>query len=383
MFKSRVFGLATAFLVATPAVALEQGEHRFNAFGTLGATYMGGEQDGRTYGAQGQTTDSWRGDELSRLGAQFRYGITDKLAITAQGIAKAEQDSWKAKLEWLYLSYQTTDRLVLRAGRMRSPVYMYSDTLDVGFSYPWLRLPDEVYFQIQSPTYEGIDAIYTLPLSYGSLAVQVAAGQSKNRRNFIMGDVYELDADDTLGGAITLETNNYGTLRVGYEQSDVTAKIAIPINTPRGPASISHGLNAQKAKFLSIGYQYDNGVWLTSNEVTNLNPGGNLEEKDAFYLMGGRRFGDFLPHITYAQLDEGDGRQRSWTAGLNYNLRPNVILKSEYKRVSTSGEYQGVFVKSAQETADNAMYEQSGGMAGTPSRNFDADIISVGIDFVF
>src|SRR5690606_28997655 len=127
---------------------------------------------------------------LSKLGAQFRYGVTDRLAITAQAIAKPEQDSWKAKVEWLYLSHQTTDRLVLRAGRLRSPVYMYSDTLDVGFSYPWLRLPDEVYHQIQSPTYEGADAIYTLPLSYGSVAFQLAAGQSKNRRNFVMGDVY-------------------------------------------------------------------------------------------------------------------------------------------------------------------------------------------------
>src|SRR5690606_38291839 len=107
------------------------------------------EAEGCTYGAQGQVTDSWRGDELSKLSAQFRYGVTDRLAVTAQAIAKPEQDSWKAKVEWLYLSHQTTDRLVLRAGRLRSPVYMYSDTLDVGFSYPWLRLPDEVYHQIQ------------------------------------------------------------------------------------------------------------------------------------------------------------------------------------------------------------------------------------------
>ena len=376
MLKTRVIGLAIASMVATPAVALDQGDYRFNGFGTLGLSYLGGEEESRTYGAQGQVTDSWRGDELSKLGAQFRYGVTDRLAVTAQAIAKAEQDSWKAKVEWLYLSHQTTDRLVLRAGRLRSPVYMYSDTLDVGFSYPWLRLPDEVYHQIQSPTYEGADAIYTLPLSYGSVALQLAAGQSKNRRNFVMGDVYELDADDTLGGAITLETNSYGTFRLGYEQSKVSADIEMAVTTPMGPMVILQEMDGQKAKFMSFGYQYDNGTWLTSNEITNLDPGGTVEEKDAFYVMGGRRFGDYLGHLTYAQLDEGSGRQRSWTVGLNYNLRPGVSLKSEYKRVTTSGGYNGVFVTTAQEMIDDAF-------SGTQPRNFDADIMSIGVDFVF
>ena len=377
MLKTRVIGLAIACMAATPAVALNQGDYRLNGFGTLGMTYMGGEDDGRTYGAQGQTTDSWRGDELSKLGGQMSYGITDNLNVTAQVIAKAEQDSWKAKIEWLYLSYQVNDNLMVRAGRMREPVYTYSETLDVGFSHPWLRLPDEVYHQIQSPGYDGVDAIYSVPLNFGSLSLQVAAGQSKNRRNFVTGDVYELDSDNTLAGAITLDTYDFGTFRFGYQQSEVTADIEFHLNTPLGPLVVGQEMDKQKAKFMSLSYRYDNGTWLTSNEVTHLDAGEGVEEKDAFYVMGGRRFGDYLAHVTYGQLDEGDGRQRSVTLGLNYSLRPNVILKSEYKRVDTSGDgYSGVFVVTPQQMLDDAF-------SGTPARNFDADIISVGVDFVF
>lgn len=83
MLKTRMIGLAVACMAATPAFALNQGDYRINGFGTLGMTYMGGEEDGRTYGAQGQTTDSWRGDELSKLAGQMSYGITDKLNVTA------------------------------------------------------------------------------------------------------------------------------------------------------------------------------------------------------------------------------------------------------------------------------------------------------------
>ena len=104
--------------------------------------------------------------------------------------------------------------------------------------------------------------------------------------------------------------------------------------------------------------------------------------------MGGRRFGEFLTHITYAQLDDDSGRQSSWTFGLNYNLMPTVVLKGEYKRVDTQGGAAGFFGITSQEAFDNGIYANGigplpAGAAGSPSRNFDGDIISVGVDFVF
>lgn len=58
MIALRAIGMAAACLAASSAFALGQGEYRFNGFGTLGMTYLGGEEDGRSYGIQGQTTDS-------------------------------------------------------------------------------------------------------------------------------------------------------------------------------------------------------------------------------------------------------------------------------------------------------------------------------------
>ena len=128
MTAVRVIGLAAVCLATTQAFALEQGEHRLNGFGTVGVTHLGGEDDGRSYGVQGQTNDSWRGDQLSKLGAQLSYGVTDTVGVTVQATVKAQQDEWKANLEWAYLSWQTNDQLMLRAGRLRSPVYMYSES---------------------------------------------------------------------------------------------------------------------------------------------------------------------------------------------------------------------------------------------------------------
>ena len=385
MMKMKLLPLAIC-LASAPVFALEQGEYRLNYFGSVGITHLGGEDQGRSYGVSGQTTDSWRGDQLSKFGAQLTYGLTDTLGVTLQATAKPLQDEWQANLEWAYLSWQANDQLMVRAGRLRSPVYMYSESLDVGFSYPWLRLPDEVYSQVQLSNYEGADIVYNLPLSFATLSFQLAGGIAKNRDYYIYDEEFDIDYDNVFGSSVSLATNDFGTFRVGYVEADIDTDISGSFTDIFGNPDTASllALDKDKGKFTSIGYQYDNGTWLTANEWTSRvieNDGSN--STDSFYLMGGRRFGDFLAHVTYAQLDEDEGRQSSWTLGLNYNILPTVVLKGEYKRVDTTGGYDGVFVRNAQELYDNTVYDRTNGLAGVPARNYDGDIISAGVDFVF
>jgi hypothetical protein len=141
----------------------------------------------------------------------------------------------------------------------------------------------------------------------------------------------------------------------------------------------------QQGKFSSVGHQYDNGTWLSAAEAVKLTvEHDNDAETNAFYIMGGRRFNDYLAHVTYGQLDESSGRQVSMTYGLNYSITPTVTLKSEYKRVDTSqgDESIGVFKANAQQSYDNAAYQQTG-VFGAPLGTHDADIFSVGVDFIF
>ncbi|MDG9925915.1 MULTISPECIES: hypothetical protein [unclassified Pseudomonas] len=385
MTNVRVLGMAIC-LASTPAFALEQGEALINGFGTVGITHLGGEDDGRGYGLSGQTNDSWRGDQLSKFGAQLTYGVTDTVGLTLQTTAKAYSDEWKANLEWAYLSWQSTDNLMMRFGRLRTPVYMYSESIDVGFSYPWLRLPDEVYSQVQLSNYEGADLVYNLPLSFATLSFQVAGGVAKNRDYYLYDEEFDIDYDNVFGSSVSLATNDFGTFRIGYVEADIETEIAGSFTDILGnPSSATLlSLDKDKGKFTSIGYQYDNGTWLTANEWTSrVIENDNTHSTDSFYLMGGRRFGDFLGHVTYAQLDEDEGRQSSWTLGLNYNILPTVVLKGEYKRVDTKGGYDGVFVRNSQELYDNTVNDRTNGLLGVPARNYDGDIISAGVDFVF
>ena len=84
MAFARLLAFGAALTCAGSALALDQGDYRFNGFGTAGITHLGGEDDGRSFGINGQTNDHWRGDQLSKLGGQFQYGLTDKLDATVQ-----------------------------------------------------------------------------------------------------------------------------------------------------------------------------------------------------------------------------------------------------------------------------------------------------------
>ncbi|HRL91935.1 MAG: hypothetical protein K2X58_01180 [Pseudomonadaceae bacterium] len=382
MSKRHLLSLAVC-LASLPALAVEQGEYQLNGFGTVGITHMGGESD-LDYGIQGQTNDGWRGDQLSKLAVQLRYGITDTLSVTGQLGTKPTQDSWEAGPGNLYLAWQANDNLTLRGGRLGTPIYMYSETLNVGFSYPWLRLPEEVYSLVQLTSHDGGDVLYNRSTDIGTLSFQVAGGQAIGREQYALDDMHDIDYRDVFATSLALSTDNFGTFRVGYAEADL--KITVDDTVAFGPASVNFPFvtyEGNKGKFSSIGHQYDNGTWVSAAEAVKLSiennskTGESQAETNAFYIMGGRRFGDYLAHVTYGQLDEPSGRQVSMTYGLNYSFSPTVTLKGEYKRVDTSqgDEALGVFQADAQQTLNNAF----GQSYGTP----DADIFSVGVDFIF
>lgn len=378
MSKVHLLSLAVC-LASSGAFAVEQGEYQFNGFGTIGITHMGGEDD-YDYGIQGQTNDGWRGDQLSKLGVQMQYGITDTLSVTGQLATKAQQDSWEAGPAALYLAWQANDNLTLRGGRLGTPVYMYSETLNVGFSYPWLRLPEEVYSLVQISNHDGADLLYSRATALGALSFQLSGGSAIGREQYALDDMHDIDYRDVFATSLALSTDSFGTFRIGYAEADlkitVDDTVTLPFIGTRDVDFVTYDGN--KGKFSSIGHQYDNGTWLSAAEAVKLSIEGNDEaETTAFYLMGGRRFDDFLAHLTYGQQDQPAGRQVSMTYGLNYSLTPTVTLKGEFKRVDTSqtNSSAGVFQPNAQQTLNNVL----GQSFGTP----DGDIFSVGVDFVF
>ena len=69
-------------------------------------------------------------------------------------------DEFEPDLEWGYVTANITDNSKVQAGRLRSTVFMLSESQDIGYTYPWVRPPLEVYSQVPISNYDGIKYTY-------------------------------------------------------------------------------------------------------------------------------------------------------------------------------------------------------------------------------
>src|SRR5580658_3996005 len=134
----------------TSAVALADGiTTSLSGFGTAGGTFT---SDGK-YAYDHDSTEftgasnSFDVGLESRIGVQAVVSFDPQWSVTAQEVAKLRgSTNFDPGTEWLYAQYQPDSNWKLRLGRVVLPVFLISDTINVGYAVPWFRAPNEVYF---------------------------------------------------------------------------------------------------------------------------------------------------------------------------------------------------------------------------------------------
>jgi hypothetical protein len=303
----------------------------------------------------GVEADHWNNRRLSRAGVQVNARISDQAEAVVQLLGRANDD-YDVEAHWAYLAYNLTPNLKLRAGRLVLPFYLHSQYLNVGYAYPWVELPTEIYGAIPIDTMEGLDASWmfqtgmvnhTLNLFYGSMEVDVN------------GDLFMVN--NQRGINLRSTYHNISTW-ISYTSSRVSLDLG-----ENGPEFELLSLDDDYAHYTGIGIQYDNGTLLLMAETTELKiaaPENWFPTQPASYVTVGYRFGKLMPHLTWAKMDaRGKGRvtdpsadilygtyadrQKSWTLGLRHDVTSGVAIKAEVSRYydfgSGSLETQGVF----------------------------------------
>jgi len=363
---------------------MAQAEFSLNGFGTLGVAEVHGE--GRRYGLTGEYVDDLRTEPVTRAGLQAGYQMTDSLSATGQFLVRGDRSSYDADVEWAYLSYQATDALEVRAGRLRLPAFLLSESLDVGYSYPWIRLPSEVYAQVPISRYIGGDLLYNFELGGYDATAQVMLGQSDSDV-YMGGAKTDMDARDMWSASLTIQYD-YGRVRLGHLAADITVNTDFQTVAEMPPGTFITGnarddfglvLEGLDGSFTSLGYSYENENWVSYGEFAIRKVDGpDFPDTRSAFLTLGYRFDQIMPHITWgwAEITDNalvngvnikDGEQTSWTVGLRYDPQPGLAFKVEYSAIETEGRngFSGLF-----ETA------------GMP-RDADASIVSLAVDFVF
>lgn len=249
-------------------------------------------------------------DAQSLFAVQVSGDINDRMTATGQLVARGSND-YSAEFEWAYITYQTSDNTSISAGRLRLPLFRYSASLDVGYSYHWVVAPQSVY----AVPFNNIDGArfdysgYTGDLEY---TFQVTAGNIKNDFT-LAGESADLAVDNVVAITGDFAYNNW-KFRGVYATGKVTLDVPVldPAFAALGQisASLSDKLSASEDSGIFYGgsIEYDVYDWFVAAEFT----GVEIEEsfypdESNFYVTAGIRSGKWTPFITYEKSDLNNG----------------------------------------------------------------------------
>lgn len=324
---------------------------------------------------------SWNFRLDTVAGIQLRHKFSQKISYTHQLLYRASDIERSLTTEWAYIAYKINPELQIKAGRLRRPLFMLSESLEVGFSYPWVRPPVEIY-RVPNTGLEGIDLLYDFQLGefYGQL--QLGWGDGVDEVGANLSAIYE--SKNNLTTAVTINRYPF-SFRLGVVQNklkvspygdDPDSLYQVAIATLE-QFNVSHLVNLDNADstYANMGFRFDNGKHLVLFEYSyfevdrfpnSLGPGG--------YLLYGYRLGKWFPFVTYGQMDEYFGNEKladevadavggivaavaraevlrrinnpfkSYTLGVNYFLDTNVRLKADVVHYDSFEGGSGSFV---------------------------------------
>lgn len=243
--------------------------------------------------------NEWCLKPATRLGVQGTATFNPQFLLTAQAVLRATRNG-KPDLEWAYGSYNFSEKLSLQLGRKRLPLFYYSETQDVGFSYPWLHLPPGQYgWEIVN--YNGANLRYQSQWGSWNSSMEVFAGEETKVDNgywkIYHGKNSRTDSRwSNIAGADLMLAQDWFETRIAYIQSNIQNRFENPAAPP--PYDYSP---AAMQRIYSLSFSVDRQNWVLRNEYLYMDR-KQVGEQDYSFLLGvGYRVGKYLPMLTYNQ----------------------------------------------------------------------------------
>ncbi len=367
--------------------------------------------------------DTSAGIQLTLRGDEPGWQLTTLL------LAKGEE-SFNLETDTAYLTYYASERTTVRAGRIKFPPMLAAEYIEIGFAYPWIRPPAEVYgpATLGFDTMTGIDLVYEIPFDAFTIRLQPFFGRSE----FTQG-VGLFPFDPTNPDAIdAIPLTDLLAVYSSAEQAELLALDAAAASNP-GALAAAIGSGSSLAVFTALsellGHDFDyvtavadnmsglNIIWsnefstfrlaygrmtvpnipdakLTESidglveyfsfageldwnnlisylEIIRRNVAGDVPDLRAGYLTLGYRFGATMPHITFAAHEPIQRglpyvEQESIIFGVRHDLNSSVALKIETQHIRPKGGFSG---------------SQGIFIDGTPGT--DVNIFSLAVDMFF
>lgn len=317
---------------------------KLSGFGTLGVSHSSERRgdyvlDSSIPKGAGLSHD-WTADNDSRFGLQLFGDFTPELKGVLQTVLEYDADNaYHTDVEWANIKYVFSPNLNVRAGRISLPTFLHSETRDVGYSYPWIHPPVDVYRQLSINHSDGIDGSYRFFVGDASNTVKAIYGKTTKER--------PTSTATSRGILGVFDTFEYGvtTLRVGFQGRETSTR-----NELTGVTS-----DWVRNTDLTVGAVYDPGGWFVMGEWIKRK---STTRKQAMYISTGYRIEGFTPYATYSRDTPSSfvsgspppaasttqwvrNSQSTVTFGTRWDFMKNFDLKVQYDRVRLSADSNG------------------------------------------
>lgn len=325
--------------------------------------------------------------QKSLLAIQIDGHISDSWSVTTQLMAHSS-DERESGLEWLYTTYQATDSLQLKLGRLRTPFFNYSDFLDVGYAYPWVSPPQQIYNGFLFDSYDGLSASYDLVTGSFSANAEIFWGQFND--DITVGDrTVKADVNQFRGIILNVQYDNL-KLRmsshkgnVGIELAEITG-FSNALNQAGYPRMAQYLETKGDVKVNQLSLNYDALDYFIKSEIVQIvSPILVFPETKSYFVSAGYIVYPFTVHATFAasqvsydrvesvippgldpQLDALSGgftalynnldrdNLDSLTLGVRWDFRPGMALKADISHLIGTKNQRSFFTISDPDAFD-------------------------------
>ncbi len=337
-------------------------------------------------------TGGVRGDHAavapgSVAGLQFDYKLNSKANLTAQYVARGSE-GWNLAAEWAYVTYNFTPDWSVKAGRMRTAFFLFSESQEVGFSYPWVKPPVELYNSLLTAA-DGIELKKKFSLGEwsGDFRTELTSASRQKGAGGLPVDLIVKRGFSMVGTLYYQSFTFYACALNGIVQSDLsTAPEYVALDSVLRLGASSGAYDADNAvasrdvaaRYYDLGAMFDDGVWWAVVEAGK-QPYKNSIQPDfrGGYAALGHRFGAWMPFYTIARtstmprgnnlrneimdvpqvatilatqnidLRDLNYQQTAHYLGVRYDVSSRSDVKFQWTRIQNMGGTRGLFAPDA------------------------------------
>lgn len=333
-------GAIAAGLACTAASAAEVS---YSGYGTVGYA-----QSDQSYNYQRFINNSGTFARDSVFGAQMDVKFSDQWGATVQAKVApslSSDNQWDGSISWAFLSYRPSNDWLFRLGKLRVPLYLNSENMDVGVTYDFTRLPAEVFSIAPTNDFTGVALSKNWSLDTSEISLDGYWGQADTYwRLFMRDDLSAMGGAsrgamfvpitvDSKGLVLTAQTEE-NRFRAGVHSVQATRTDGTPFATdfPYENLTAAYGVPA-------YGYQAQGATVPTKSSIGNLTYtlGADIALGSGFRMMGEyarrivtdtkigpdttgtylallKQVGGWTPYVSYARLLSSSTQRDLYTA---------------------------------------------------------------------